>query len=136
MRVRYVPITEKEWTVHIQRGGFIGVPYQRGTGLGSIFRTLFRAILPIAKTAGKAIGKRALQAGADVATDLISGKKLKDTLKVRGKQATGDLLDKAAKKLKGGKLGRRTIKGSAKPVARKRKQTKKTTKDQIGILRH
>ncbi len=58
MRVQYTPVSEKQWLDHIQKGaGFKGVPYQRGTGLGSVFRSLFRAILPIAKGAGKAVGK-------------------------------------------------------------------------------
>ena len=81
MRVRYVPVTEKEWILHFQRGGgFVGLPFQRGAGLGSVFRSLFRAILPVAKSAGKTIGKRALRAGAEIASDLVSGKNLKDSL--------------------------------------------------------
>ena len=135
MRVRYVPVSEKQWIAHIQKGGFLGTPYQRGAGLGSIFRSLFRAILPVAKSAGRAIGKRALQAGADVATDLVAGKDFKDTLKSRGKEATGDLLGDASKRLKGGKLGKRTIKGRSKPVTPRRKQ-KKAVKTQLGILHY
>lgn len=124
MRVRYVPVTEKEWLLHFQHGaGFRGSPYQRGAGLGSVFRSLFRAILPVAKKAGKAIGRRALQAGADIATDLVSGKNLKQSLEDHGKQATTDLLDRASNSLKGGKLGRRTIKGKRKPVNRKKRVT-------------
>ena len=130
MRVRYVPVTEKEWISHFQRGGgFVGTPYQRGAGLGSIFRSIFRAILPVAKTAGRAIGKRALRAGAEIASDVVAGKNLKKTVKKRTKQATADLLNQAAKKLQGGRIG--SIKGGkkAKPV----KRLKKTT-TQLGIV--
>lgn len=126
MRVRYVPITEKEWLHHIQRGaGFSGTPYQRGAGLGSLFRSLFRAILPLAKTAGRAIGKQALKAGAEVATDLVAGKNLKQSLEQHGKEATADLLAKASKKLKGGRLG--TIKG--------KKPKKAANKTVLGVVR-
>ena len=123
MRVRYVPVTEKQWITHIQHGsGFHGTPYQRGAGLGSLFRSLFRAILPVAKTAGRAIGKRALQAGADIASDLVAGKNIKQTVQQRGKAAAADLLAEASEKLKGGRIGQRTIKGGKKrkPVIRKK----------------
>lgn len=157
MRVQYVPASEQDWVLHYQRGGFIGIPYQRGCGLGSVFRSLFRAILPIAKSAGKVVGKRALQAGAEIASDLVAGKNFKSSLEQRGKEASIELLDKASKNLKGGRrrrkgakrtpkrkkqrggsLGRRTIKGSKKtrmPVKKrkvtKRKQLRET---QIGVL--
>ena len=151
MRVRYVPVTEKEWIQHIQRGaGFHGTPYQRGAGLGSLFRSLFRAILPVAKTAGRAIGKRALQAGADIASDMVAGKNLKQSMKTRGRSATADLLKQASNKMRGGRrrkgskkkttkrkqrggrLGTRSIKGKKKS----RKNTiRKKVKTQLGIVR-
>ena len=150
MRVRYIPVTEKEWIQHFQRGaGFHGIPYQRGSGLGSIFRSLFRAILPVAKTAGRAIGKRALRAGADIATDLVAGKDLKQAVKRRGKAAAADLLQQASKKMRGGRrrkkskkstkkkqrggrLGSRSIKGKKKA---RRSVIRKKVKTQLGIIR-
>jgi hypothetical protein len=104
MRATYVPISQKEWEFRfLQKGGFIGRPYQRGGGLGGIFRALFRAILPIAKTAGKFVGKTMLRSGADVATDLLEGQNAKASFKRRGRQAAGDLMQEAANKMKGGK---------------------------------
>ena len=111
------------------------MPFQRGGGLGSIFRSIFRAILPIAKTAGRAVGKRALQAGAEVASDLVAGRNLKETFKSRGKDAASDLLLKAANELKGGRLGgrpapkRNCIKGAPKVKHVKRKKLA----DQLGV---
>ena len=141
MRVRYVPITEKEWSLHIQRGGFVGVPYQRGAGLGSIFRAIFRAILPVARSAGKAVGRKALSAGAAMASDLLDGRSVRETFENRGRRAASDLLREASdgmdepkqkgrKVQAGGKLGARSIKGGKKPVKRKRK----VTKDQLGTI--
>ena len=128
MKVTYKPVTEKEWLSHIQKGGgFKGLSYQRGAGLGSVFRSLFRAILPIAKSAGKAVGKRALKAGANIATDIVSGKPLKESLKQNGKEAAADLLEKGTKKLRGGKLG--TIKGARKGRVVKRRAVKPTNID-------
>ena len=36
---------------------FVGLPYQRGAGIGSIFRSLLRFLIPIGREAGKAILK-------------------------------------------------------------------------------
>jgi hypothetical protein len=123
MRVAYIPVSERQWLNHFQKGGgFAGTPYQRGAGLGSVFRTLFRAILPIAKSAGKAVGRRMLKSGADVATDILSGHNLKKSVKSRGKQAVAHLLQDAATKMKGGRIG---IKG-------RRKRKSAIRKKQIG----
>ena len=149
MRVAYVPVSQREWQIHFQRGGgFRGNPYQRGGGLGSIFRSIFRAILPIAKTAGKAVGRRMLKSGADVATDLLEGHNFKETIKHRGKQTAGDLLQSAADKMKGAGLsikGRRKRKtairkkqlgGRRKRKAPKRKPAKRTKKRKTRQVRN
>jgi len=70
----------------LQHGsGFVGLPYQRGAGLGSLFRGLFRAILPVAKSGGKSVGRQALQTGTEIASDVLAGKSLKDAAEERGK---------------------------------------------------
>ena len=130
MRVLYVPVSEKAWISHFQQGGFIGARYQRGAGLGSIFRSLFRAILPVAKSAGKSVGRRALKAGAEIASDLVSGRNFKESLQEHGRHAASDLLSKAATKLKGGKLGTIKRPKKTKRVIRK----KRTVKTQLGHL--
>jgi hypothetical protein len=139
MRVLYVPVNERVWTQHfIQNGaGFRGSQYQRGGGLGSFFRSIFRAILPVAKTAGKAIGKKALKAGADIASDLVAGRNFKDSLENHGRRATSELLKNASENLQGAGLGKRrkpaakrSIKGVPKP---KRATRKKKQVDQLGV---
>ena len=118
--------SEKQWAQYYSQhgAGFIGMPYQRGGNLGSIFRGIFRALFPLAKSAGKAIGKQALMSGAEIASDVMAGTKLTESIKRRGKKAAANLLTKAANKMQsGGRLGRRrkTIKG-------RRKQKKRTVK--------
>ena len=56
-----------------------------------------------------------------MATDLLEGENLKQTVKRRGRQAAGDLMQKAADKMNGGGLG---IKGACnrKPAIRKKQQ--------------
>lgn len=129
MRVDYKPISQQEWhhLIHNQQGsGFIGLPYQRGAGLGSIFKRIFRTILPYAKSAGESIGKTLLSTGADIATDVVSGENLKSSVKKNTRKAAANLLETAANKMKGGKLGNRK-----KPINRTRKRN---MKQKFGIL--
>ena len=62
-----------------QKGGslhvFHGAPYQRGYGLGSMLRGLFRWAVPKVSSAAKAAGKAALKEGVGLAQDVIEGKK-------------------------------------------------------------
>jgi hypothetical protein len=134
MRVAYVPVTEREWTHHYgeqakQSGaGFTGMQYQRGAGLGSFFRGVFRALLPIAKSAGKRIGKQALSTGAQIVSDVVAGKSIKAAAKTRGKQATAKLLAQAARKVQSG--GKKRAAGKKKPTKAKRA---KIISDQLGF---
>ena len=138
MRAIYVAPSDKEWALYYLRNqqgeGFSGLPYQRGGGLGSIFRGIFRALLPIAKSAGKTVGRQALRTGAEIASDVLSGSNLKDSVKRRSRTAAATLATKAAKKMQGGRLGKKpvskTIKGQAikKKASRKRKAPRKQSK--------
>jgi len=149
MRVIYVPGNERLWAQYynsqaLQHGsGFVGQPYQRGAGLGSLFRGLFRAILPVAKSVGKSVGRQALQTGTEIASDVLAGKSIKDSAELRGRVAASKLLKKAGrniagKRQKGRGLGIRnrrkkttrspaTIKGPA-------KRGRKRAKDQLGFF--
>jgi hypothetical protein len=64
---------------------------------------------------------------------------LKESLQQRGKEASIDLLDKASNRLKGGRLGQRSIKGAKKPgpaIRKKKQKPKKTVKTQLGLLKY
>ena len=71
MRTYYQPESSEFW-IHFladqQYGAgyplFIGSQYQRGAGIGSFFRGIFRAVAPVLKSVGKTVGKEALRAGA------------------------------------------------------------------------
>jgi hypothetical protein len=135
MRVVFVPPSDKQWVHHYARHqtgkGFDGLPYQRGGGLGNIFRGIFRFLLPIAKKAGKAVGKQALRTGSQIASDVVAGEDLKKAVNRRSKTGASALLKKAAKKVgqKGGRRKKSTIKGGKK---KKRVTRKKKQQDQFG----
>ena len=82
---------------------FVGSSYQRGHGLGSLFRGLLRFVVPIAKSAGKTLGREALKAGVGVASDLLEGQNAEVVLQKRGKTAVKRIAKKANKKLQKGK---------------------------------
>ena len=76
-----------------QKGGnlpaFHGARFQRGYGLGSIFKGLFRWALPHLQQGAKVLGKKALQTGVQVAQDVLAGENVKTATKKRVKQALG-----------------------------------------------
>ena len=109
MAIPFNDLSPSDWNklllsnFNIQKGGsltgFRGINYQRGYGFKSFFGNIFKALLPAAKSAGKSVAKEALLAGTDLASDLIQGNDMSESLKRRGTKATSNLLDKARNKL-------------------------------------
>ena len=88
--------------------GFRGMPYQRGAGLGSFFRSLFRMAVPVIKRAASSIGKQALASGANIAADLAEGRPVLESLEEHGRHGASTLLRKAGEHLQEGRgLGTR-----------------------------
>ena len=56
---------------------FSGAAFQRGYGLGNIFASLGKAILPLVKSVAKTIRKQALKNGVAFASDVLAGKNVK-----------------------------------------------------------
>jgi hypothetical protein len=94
---------------NFQVGGyaiFRGMPYQRGNGLGSVFRRLFRYLLPIGKEIGTAIGRQGMETGSRVLSSVLEGKDLKQSLVDEGKTGLKSLLDKASANLEKTQTGK------------------------------
>ncbi|GIX90849.1 uncharacterized protein F54H12.2 [Caerostris darwini] len=72
-----------------------GISFQRGYGLGGVFRRLFRTALPFLVRGGKVVGKEALVTGTKVINDVLSGKDLETAAKSRSKEAGKSLARKA-----------------------------------------
>ncbi|GFT59538.1 uncharacterized protein TNCV_3406361 [Trichonephila clavipes] len=62
-----------------------GINFQKGYGIGGIFRRLFRAALPFLVKGGKTIGKEVLMTGSRVASDVLSGENFKEAVKTRSR---------------------------------------------------
>ncbi len=156
MRVIYVPGNEKAWAQYygsqaMQHGaGFsAALPYQRGAGLGSLFRGLFRAILPVAKNVGKSVGRQALRTGSEIASDVLAGKSIQEAVDKRGKIGASKLLKKAGRQIqpqkrkttkrqKGRGLGIRSNKkkttAAPKTIKGGAKRGQKRVQDQLGFF--
>ena len=143
----YVPVGEKVWLANLVQqtgrglGAYSGDRFQRGNGLGSVFGSLLRTILPIAKT----VGKQALRTGTEVAQDYLQGANIGEAIKTRGKQGARRLVAKGVraviKRQTGKGLGIRPRQSSAKTINRTakrkrqppKKRKQKSRKDAFGL---
>lgn len=75
---------------------FKGIPFQRGSGIGSLFRSFLRYLIPIGKEVGTAIGRQTLESGNRVLSNVLEGKDLKESLISESKAGLKNLLEKAA----------------------------------------
>lgn len=106
----------EDYYVHQSGNGlnyYQGASFQRGYGFGGLFRSFFRAAVPLFKSGAKAVGKQLWHTGVDVLNDLSRGENLKIAAKRRLKEAAHQLTDKASSKVK-------TMIGSGKNKKRKR----------------
>lgn len=138
MRTPYIPLTEKQWLTHLQSGHgldmYRGGRFQRGYGLGGIFGSLLRTVMPIVKSVGKTIGRQALRTGAAVASDVLHGGDVGEALKTHGRVAIRKLKKKGVSALQKGRgLGTRP-KGPAKSIKaiKKPKKPSKRKRDALG----
>ena len=95
--------------------------HMRGSGVGAIFSSIFRNLIPIASSvfglgkqvletkAGQkvlqAVKRPALQAGLDIASDALEGENVLKSIKKRGKQAGAKVVENVLTG-KGGKGGK------------------------------
>ena len=121
---------------------FMGAPWMRGYGqvgfgLGGLFKSIARAVMPMVKVGAKALGKTALNTGVNVLNDVASGKDLKQAIKTRGKEALTDAKDKAINRLQTlaqTGSGKRTKKRSTSQT-KKRKTAAKKRKASTSTIR-
>jgi hypothetical protein len=119
-------------TGHGDLAGFQGTRFQRGAGqsgqgLGNIFRSLWHLLMPIAKTIGRNVGREALVAGTQIASDVLDGQEPIESVKKRGHAAASRLLDQAQTGLQQTGMGRKRKRTGqkSKTAAKKRKVTKR-----------
>ena len=104
---------------------FKGSPWQighgqMGYGLGGLFRSVARAIMPMVKSGAKTLGNIALSSGANFLGDVLAGKNVKKAAKSRLTEATGVAKQRAINRLQS-----LTQTGSGKRQSAKRKGKKR-----------
>ena len=104
---------------------FKGSPWQighgqMGYGLGGLFRSVARAIMPMVKSGAKTLGNIALSSGANFLGDVLAGKNVKKAAKSRLTEATGVAKQRAINRLQS-----LTETGSGKRQSVKRKGKKR-----------
>ena len=113
---------------------FIGSPWQlghgqMGYGLGGLFRSVARAVMPMVKSGAKALGNIALKSGANFVGDVLAGKNVKEAAKARALEAANVAKNKAVNKLMNQTgRGKRGWKQTAKKPAKKRKAITSTVR--------
>ena len=70
--------------------------YQRGAGISDFFRTLWRVMLPLVKTAGKAMGEEALSTGSRILDKVAHGENLKSSVEQEAIKGVDNLIERAA----------------------------------------
>ena len=114
---------------------FRGSPWQighgqMGYGLGGLFRSVARAVMPMVKSGAKALGNIALKSGANFVGDVLAGKNVKKAAKARTLEAANVAKRKAVNKLMNQTgSGKRGSKQAAKKTAKKRKAFTSTARN-------
>ena len=104
---------------------------QMGYGLGGLFRSVARTVMPMVKSGAKALGNIALNSGANFIGDVLAGKNVKEAAKARTREAADVTKQKAVQRLRAyaqtgsGKRRKKTIE---KKRAKKRKTSTPTTR--------
>lgn len=74
---------------------------QRGAGIGSILRSLWRTLLPALRSAGTTVGKEALSTGSRILDKIAQGENVKASVINEGKAGVGNLLERIPQSGKG-----------------------------------
>ena len=115
---------------------FRGSPWQlghgqMGYGLGGLFRSIARTVMPMVKSGAKALGNIALKSGANFIGDVLAGKNVKEAAKARTREAADATKQKAVQRLQTYAQtgsGKRRKKTTEKKRAKKRKTSTPTTR--------
>jgi hypothetical protein len=93
----------KDHFLRQQHGGNIaryrGARFQRGYGIGGVFKSLARYASPLFQQGAKVVGKRALQAATKVGQDVLQGKNVRESANTHGREIVKDFAEQGANTL-------------------------------------
>ena len=105
MRVKYCCDAKAYENYYLSQVGH-GMPYfsgarvQQGYGLGNLFSSIAKSVLPLVEKGAKTLGKQVLQSGVNFASDVLQGKNVKQSAIDQAKAAGMNLLQAPQRKQK------------------------------------
>ena len=114
MRVKYCCDTKAYENYYLSQVGH-GMPYfggarvQQGYGLGNLFNSIAKRVLPLVKKGAKTLGKQVLQSCVEFASDVLHGKNVKQAAIDQAKTAGSNLLQVAQQKIRKRKAATRKV---------------------------
>ena len=117
---------------------FHGARMQRGYGIGSFLKGLFRSAVPLLKQGARTVGKTALSSGLNIANDILGGQNLKSSALTRANEARDQLKSRAMNAVRsavgqtGKGIKRRATSKSRSQTQAKRRRTTGATKPKKG----
>ena len=78
---------------------FVGARVQQGYGLGNLFSSIAKSVLPLVKKGAKILRKKVLQKGVEFASDVLHGKNAKQATIDQARAAGSNLLQVVQQKI-------------------------------------
>ena len=103
---------------------FVGARVQQGYGLGNLFSSIAKSVLPLVKKGAKTLGKQVLQSGVEFASDVLHGKNAKQAAIDQARAAGSNLLQVAKQQVGKRKAAQQKI-GKRKAAPRKVQKKKR-----------
>ena len=103
MRVKYCCDAKAYENYYLSQAGhgmpyFAGARVQQSYGLGNLFSSTAKSVLPLVKKGAKTLGKQILQSGVDFASNVLQGKNIKQAAIDQAKATGTNLLQVAQRK--------------------------------------
>ena len=106
---------------------FKGAVIQRGHGLGSLVKGLFKSAAPLLKKGALALGKEAMNTGFNVVQDALNGESLKTAVRKNASRAGKRLVNRAVGKMQSRMSGKQ-VGGNRMLVLREVKRKRRSKK--------
>jgi hypothetical protein len=128
-----------------QAGGngiFVGAPRQRGHGLGGMFKSFYRYVvplfkshaLPMLKEGARTVGSEAIKAATNVGLDALKGHSLKESARNNFGSAIQNLSETVQSKIQTGKGCKKLQIGRGKKIQYKAKSSRKKQRTMSDIF--
>ena len=129
MRVKYCCDAKAYENYYLSQVGhgmpyFAGARVQQGYGLGNLFSSIAKSVLPLVKKGAKTLGKQVLQSGVEFASDVLHGKNAKQAAIDQARAAGSNFLQVAKQQVGKRKAAQQKI-GKRKAAPRKVQKKKR-----------